>query len=94
MALIGWTVWGSSQLENDRSGGLFMPYVITREEMGFGTDSVVVHAGWHAAYLLGLCLLALAAALLHHRPRRWPAVLGAGVLAVLLTAVAGSAQLP
>ena len=80
---------------NGRWGGFLMPYVIASQDMvGLGTSSPDGHPGWHAVYLLGLCLLALAAALLRHRPLRERAMLGFGVLAAVLTASAAWLQLP
>ncbi len=92
--LIAWTVWGAILLNSGSSFGFLMPYVISAEELGFGTTSDEGHLGWHAVYLLGLCLLALAAALLRHRPLRQRAVVGFGVVAAFLTVSAAWLQLP
>ena len=67
------------------------------EWIQYREDSLVVvepgSLGWHNAYLLGLCLLGLVAALLREPgPRRGLVVSGAGIVA--LTAVAGSLALP
>ncbi|GAA0963991.1 hypothetical protein GCM10009555_000120 [Acrocarpospora macrocephala] len=60
-----------------------------RAAMGFNPG----HTGWHAVYLLALCLGAGALAMLRDSPRRrfW---LGAGALTVIAVAVAGLGQLP
>jgi hypothetical protein len=95
VGLIAWTVWSAGLIYRGRSGGFLMPYVITsRDVLGLGTSSSDGHLGWHAVYLLGLSLLALAAALMRYRPLRERAVLGFGVLAALLTASAAWLQLP
>jgi hypothetical protein len=49
--------------------------------------------GWHNVYLIGLVLLAASAALLSHRPARYPALAFAAVGATL-TVVGGAAQFP
>lgn len=95
VGLIAWTMWSAGLLYRGRSAGFLMPYVITsRDVLGLGTSSSDGHLGWHAVYLLGLCLLALTAALMRDRPLRERAVLGFGVLAALLTASAAWLQLP
>lgn len=94
VGLVAWTVWTAGLLHDGRWGGFLMPFVITRQELGLGTTSVVGHLGWHAAYLLGLCLLAFAAALWRHWPVRSRALVGLGLVAVAVTATAGWLQLP
>jgi hypothetical protein len=51
------------------------------------------HPGWHVVYVLGLCGMAAAAALVRVAERRAPAVL-LGVSSVTLAVVSGLAQLP
>lgn len=95
VGLVAWTMWSAHLMFNGRWGGFLMPYVIASQDVvGLGTSSPDGHPGWHAVYLLGLCLLALAAALLRHRPLRERAMLGFGVLAAVLTASAAWLQLP
>lgn len=79
--------------DHDHPAGYLTPYVITRnDETGVLSSAATGNLGWHAVFLLGLCLLALTAVLLRHR--RPPAVLGLGVLAAVLTVAAGWLQLP
>ncbi len=92
--LIAWTLWAANLLHNGRAAGHLMPFVISREELGFGTTSVEGHLGWHAGYLLGLCLLAFAAALWRYAPMRARAVASFGLVASVVTASAGWLQLP
>ena len=93
--LIAWTMWSANLLDDGQHAGLLMPFVVSSQDaLGLGTTSAGAHLGWHAVYLLGLCLLALAAALLRHRGLRHRAVAGFGVLAVALTASAAWLQLP
>ncbi len=94
VALIAWTVWGANLLNTGNSLGFLIPYVISAQELGMGTTSDQGHLGWHAVYLLGLCLLALVAALWRHRPLRDRAVVGFGLLAAVLTVSAAWLQLP
>jgi len=95
VGLVAWTMWSAHLMFNGRWGGFLMPYVIASQDViGLGTSSPAGHPGLHAVYLLGLCLLALAAALLRHRPLRERAMLGFGVLAAVLTASAAWLQLP
>jgi len=95
VGLIAWTVWSATLIYHGRWGGFLMPYVITSQDVfGLGTGSSDGHLGWHAVYLLGLCLLAVTAALLRYRPLRERAVLGFGVLAAFLTVSAAWLQLP
>jgi len=95
VGLIAWTAWSANQISGERSVGFLMPYLLSSQDtFGLGTSSSHGHLGWHAVYLLGLCLLALGAALLRYRPLRERAVLGFGVLAALLTASAAWLQLP
>lgn len=94
VGLIAWTVWGVHLLDAGNSAGFLMPYVISAQELGMGTTSAIGHLGWHAVYLLGLCLLALGAALLSHRPLRQRTVVGFIVLSAVLTASAGWLQVP
>lgn len=94
-ALIAWTMWSANSLYRGGDAGFLMPYVISRQDViGFGTATPLGWPGWHAWYLLGLCLLALAAALWRHRPLRERTVLGFAVLAALLTVSAAWMQLP
>lgn len=89
VGLIAWTLWSAGLIHDGRSAGFLMPFVITSEEvLGLGTVSAEGQLGWHAVYLLGLCLLALAGALLRYRPIRDRTVLGFGLLAAVLTASA------
>ncbi len=95
VGLIAWTMWSANLIDDGRAGGFLMPFVITSKDvLELGVGSTAGQIGWHIVYLLGLCLLALAAALLWHRPLRQPAVIGFGVLAAFLTASAAWLQLP
>ena len=95
VGLIGWTVASAKLIHNSEAGGYLMPYVISSRDafdLGIGTPNGQL--GWHAGYLLGLCLLALAAALLRQRRDRGPLVLGFTALTAVLTASAAWLQLP
>lgn len=96
VGLIFWVGWGEGlfyeQADRDHGAAYLIPYVITRNESGLLSSAAQGDLGWHAAFLFGLCLLALIAVLLRHR--RPPAVLGLGVLAAVVTGVAGRLQLP
>lgn len=94
VGLIAWTVWNANLLHAGHALGFLMPYVISAEELGLGTTSNKGNLGWHAVYLLGLCMLALAAALWRYRPLRERAAAGFGLLAVVVTASAAWLQLP
>ncbi len=95
VALIAWTLWSADLVDTGHSAGFLMPFVITSQEVfGLQNGPPMGQLGWHAGYLLGLCLLALTAALLSHRPLRQRAVVGFGVLAAVQTVSAAWLQLP
>ncbi len=99
VGLVAWAMLSYDLVEKGRAAGFLAPHVIT-SRANTETDAWIwprsfdAHLGWHAAYLLGLSLLALVAALAWHRPLRQRAVLGAGLAAALLTGTAAWLQLP
>lgn len=96
IGLIFWVGAGEGQFDeeadHDHPVGYLIPYVVTRHQAGLLSSQAQGNLAWHAAFLVGLCLLALTAVLL--RDRRRPAVLGLGLLAAALTVTAGWLQLP
>ncbi len=96
VGLIFWVGAGEGQFydepDHDHPAGYLVPYVVTRHQAGLLSSQAQGDLAWHAAFLAGLCLLALTAAL--RRDRRRPAGLGLGVLAAALTVSAGWLQLP
>ncbi len=96
VGLIFWVGAGEGkfydQADHDHPIGYLTPYVVTRHEAGVLSSLAQGNLGWHAAFLLGLCLLGLTAVLLRHSRQR--AALGLGVLAAILTVTAGWLQLP
>ncbi len=99
VGLIALAMLSFNPVEDGRAAGFLAPTVIitgseTQAESWVWPRSADAHLGWHAGYLLGLCLLALAAALGRHRPLRQRAVLGLGAAGGALTVAAGILQLP
>jgi len=95
LGLIAWTLVSAQQLDLGRAVGFLMPFVISsRDTIGLGVESAEGQLGWHTVYLLGLCLLALAAALLRHRQLPGRVVFTFCATALLVTISAAWMQLP
>lgn len=95
VGLIAWTLVSSQQLDHGRGVGYLMPFSISSHDaLGLGVSSARGHLGWHAVYLLGLCLLALAVALVRHRSVRDGAVLAFSAASLFVTVSAAWMQLP
>jgi len=92
VGMFAWNIWTSN---DGADGGLLGTYV-SWAVYGPGNAWYGVHPGspaWHVAYLVALCAMAAAGAVLRTTPHRWR-VLALGAAATACAVAAGWAQLP